>query len=179
MASQILLRTTVIYLWYPSYNITLYSYVAYTPSIANPPIYDKIVQSAGYVFCFVFPWSLYHRGCYITPFGGTSENSTRLQSDHPRWTPASTTRTGMDTGTSMEATAAPHQSSGPIEPAAPTTGTSCCRASNEDHVFFSGFTPLYGNSHCSCRGSSPDHTDSSSRIASHFDCHKRRDDVAR
>ena len=58
---------------------------------------------------------------------------------------SSTTRTGIDTGTSMEAAAAPHHS-GPIEPAAPIPprpATAVPRA-RITSLFFSGFTPLTG-----------------------------------
>ena len=53
----------------------------------------------------------------------------------------------MDTGTNIEVTAAPHHSRGQRADRAcgpDPTGTFGCRASSEDHVFFSGFTPLTG-----------------------------------
>ena len=67
-----------------------------------------------------FERRFYHKGCVEchTPFRCTPESISNSEVSHPVGTNyPQHSRTGMDTGTSMEVTASPHHS-GPIEPAA-------------------------------------------------------------
>ena len=96
---------------------------------------------------FFFRPSLDHRGYveYHTPFGRTPETY-QTPKYHTRWTPFTHNyaRTGMDTGTSMEATAAAHHS-GPIEPAARTPPVPAAAAPRARITsFFSGSSPPTG-----------------------------------
>ena len=116
-----------------------------THPLNNTPPY---ISTPGYVFLIVFRPSRHHRGYieYHTPFERTPERISNSKVSHPVDTiHPKTTRTGMDTGTNMEATAAPHHS-GPIEPGAwtPRRYLLLPCASNVDHVDFFGSTPSTG-----------------------------------
>ena len=91
--------------------------------------------------------SLYHPGCveYHAPFRCTPENLSKSKVSHPVGTiHPQQARTGVDTGTSMETTAAPHHS-GPIEPAAGTPSVPPAAAPRAGIAsMFSGSTPLTG-----------------------------------
>ena len=118
-----------------------------TPPLNNTPPIKAHPEVLVYTFWIFFRPSLHHRGyveCH-TPFGRTPETY-QTPKYHTRWTPFTHNyaRTGMDTGTSMEATAAAHHS-GPIEPAARTPPVPAAAAPRARITsFFSGSSPPTG-----------------------------------